>query len=74
MKLKNRSTTKASIQGADLEEVQDFKYLGIYISTDSDIEREIPTRIGLAAAAFNKIRNIWKSSLLQTETKQKILR
>ena len=74
MKLKNRSATKTSIRGADLEEVQDFKYLGSYISADSDIEREISTRIGLAAAAFNKLRNIWKSSLLQTKTKLKIYR
>ena len=74
MKLKNRSATKTSIQGADLEEVQNFKYLGSYISADSDIEREISTRIGLAAAAFNKLRNIWKSSLLQTKTKLKIYR
>ena len=74
MKLKNKSATKTSIRGADLEEVQDFKYLGSYISADSDIEREISTRIGLAAAAFNKLRNIWKSSLLQTKTKLKIYR
>ena len=74
MKLKNRSATKTSIRGADLEKVQDFKYLGSYISADSDIEREISMRIGLAAAAFNKLRNIWKSSLLQTKTKLKIYR
>ena len=61
MKLKNRSTTNMSIQGADLEEVQDFKYLGICISADNGIEREISPRIGLAAAAFYKLRNIWKS-------------
>ena len=53
MKLKNRSATKSSIRGTELEGVQDSKYLGRYISADSDIEREIPTRIGLAAAAFN---------------------
>ena len=74
MKLKNRSATKSSIRGTELEEVKDFKYLGSYISADSDIEREISTRIGLAAAAFNKLRNISKSSLLQTNTKLTIYR
>ena len=74
MQLKNRSATKTIIRGADLEEVQDFKYLGSYISADSDIQQEISMRIWLAAAAFNKLRNIWKSSLLQTTTKLKIYR
>ena len=61
-------------RGADLEEVQNFRYLGSYISSDSNIEQEISTRLELATAAFNKLRNIWKSSFLNTKTKLKIYR
>ena len=74
MKLKNRSTTKTIVPNVELEEVQDFKYLGSYISTDSNIEKEISTRIGLAAQAFNRLQSIWKSTALQTKTKLKIYR
>ena len=67
---------KTSIRGADLDYVQDFKYFGCYISTDSDIEREISTMNRVCSSSFqcNKVRNIWKSSLLQTKIKLKIYR
>ena len=45
---------------------------GQYISADSNIEKEISIRIGLAAQAFNRLRNIWKSTSLQTKTKLRI--
>ena len=72
MKAKNKSSKKTEVQGRELEEVQHFKYLGSYISADSNIEKEVSTRIGLAAQAFNRLQNIWKSSALRTTTKLKI--
>ena len=51
-----RSTTKYTVRNVELEEVQRFKYLGSYISADSNIEKEISTGIGLAAQAFNSLR------------------
>jgi len=59
-------------RATELEEVQHYKYLGSYISADSNIEKEISTRIGLAAQAFNRLRNVWKSTSLQTKTKLRI--
>ena len=38
MRAKNKSTHKICIGDTELEEVQHFKYLGSYISTDSNIE------------------------------------
>ena len=74
MKLKDRSTTKTIVRNVELEEVQDFRYLGSYISTDSNIEKEVSTRIGLAAQAFNRLQSIWKSTALQTKLKLEIYR
>ena len=54
--------------------MQHFKYLGSYISADSDIGKEISTRIGIATQAFKRLQNIWKSSVLGTSTKLKIYR
>ena len=48
--------------------------MGSYISADGDIEKEVSTRIGMAAQAFNKLQNVWKSSTLSTSTKLKIYR
>ena len=59
MKAKNRSNRKIEIRGQELEEVEHIKYLGSYISADSDIEKEISSRIGQAASAFNKLQRIW---------------
>ena len=48
-----------TVEGEPLEEVKDFKYLGSYISSDSNIGKEVSTRIGLAAQAFKKLNDIW---------------
>jgi hypothetical protein len=72
MRAKNKSTRRICIGDTELEEVQHFMYLGSYISADSNIEKEISTRIGLAAQAFDRLRNIWKSTSLQTKTKLRI--
>ena len=56
-KSKMTKLKKTIVRNVELEEVQDFKYLGSYISTDSNIE-EISTRIGLAAQAFNRVQSI----------------
>uniref|UniRef100_K7EXS9 DUF6451 domain-containing protein n=1 Tax=Pelodiscus sinensis TaxID=13735 RepID=K7EXS9_PELSI len=74
MKLRTTNTDKTTVMGEELEEVNDFRYLGSYISADSNIDKEISARIALAAQAFQKLNNIWKSSLLQTRTKLKIYR
>ena len=37
MKMKNKSNAKIKVQGEELEEVEHFKYLGSYISVDSNI-------------------------------------
>ena len=72
MKAKNKSKLPVTVEGEPLEEVKDFKYLGSYISSDSNIDKEVSTRIGLAAQAFKKLNNIWKSTTLSTKTKLRI--
>lgn len=42
------------------------------ISAESNIKKEIFSRIGLATQAFNRLQNIWKSSVLNTNFKLKI--
>ena len=55
-----------------LEKVNNFTYLGSKMSTTGDTTPEISTRIALAANAFNRLSNIWKSKTLRKRTKLKI--
>ena len=72
MRVKTKSHHAVTVRGESLETVEDFKYLGSIISADSNIEREISSRIGQAAYAFRKLNNIWKSTSIHTKTKLKI--
>ena len=49
MKAKTKFQEPVTVEGKPLEEVKHFKYLGSFISSDSNIEKEVSTRIGLAA-------------------------
>lgn len=43
------------------EEIDEFKYLGHYISKDGTTEKEIITSIGSAAVAFKALNNVGNS-------------
>lgn len=49
------------LDGQRVDNVTVFKYLGSFITTDSNIEKEVQTRITLASAAFQRMGPIWKS-------------
>ena len=72
MRAKSRFQEPVTVEGKPLEEVKHFKYLGSFNSSDSNIEKEVSTRIGLAAQAFKKLNNIWKSSTIEFKTKLRI--
>ena len=71
MKVKTKSSQKTHANGVEIEEIDNFKYLGSYITTNGSINMEISTRLAMAAQAFNKLGKIWKSSSLQLRTKLK---
>ena len=50
-----------------LQQVSNFKYLGVNISSDGTIERELSARIQKASGAFNQLSNIWKNRNIQTK-------
>ena len=45
------------LNGEPLEQVTRFKYLGSWITEDARSDEEIRTRVGMAKAAFGKIKN-----------------
>ena len=52
-----------TMDGEQLEEVADFKYLGATLSKDGTCVAEIRTRIALATAAMAKLTRLWKSNI-----------
>jgi hypothetical protein len=55
--------------GTHIKVVEDFCYLGSYISNNSSCEEDIKVRIGKAAASFGRLSNIWNSKTVsQTVT------
>ena len=62
---------KNSIQltGEDIEDVEQFTYLGSVVSRDGGTDRDIKSRIGKATAAFKTLRPIWTSQVISVKTK-----
>ena len=65
----NTEGTITAQNGCDLEQVNDFNYLGSKIISS---ENDIQVRIGSAWSALNKLTPIWKSNL-DVSTKREFL-
>jgi hypothetical protein len=65
-------TVDITVEGSLVQQVSDFTYLGVIISSDGTIDRELSARIGKASGAFNQLVNIWKNRNIQTNTKIRI--
>ena len=52
--------------------VDAFAYLGSVINKEGDTEEDVKSRVQKARGAFIKLKNIWKSEQLKTETKIRI--
>jgi len=50
--------------GSDIEKVDDFCYLGGYISHNGSCEKDVRVRIGKATALFGKMRKVWKNKCI----------
>ena len=60
------------IYGEDIDDVQDFTYLGSKMTADGNVEIEVKVRIRKARHAFSLLRQTWKSRKLSTKTKLRI--
>ena len=66
------STINITINGTNVEQVSEFKYLGAIICGDGSLDRELTARIQKASGAFNTLGNIWTSRSIQISTKIRI--
>ena len=61
---------KTTIAGRNLEEVDNFKYLGSLLTNDGSCSKEIRTRIAMGKAAFEKEKRLLTGKLNMTLKKR----
>ena len=56
-----------------VEQVHEFKYLGSWVDYTGEVQNEVKRRNGMANAAFNKIKPVWKSKKCSIALKLQLL-
>jgi len=64
--------TDIQVTVSDIEKVDDFCYLGSYISHNGSCEKDVRVRIGKATAVFGKMRKIWKNKCISLKVKMSL--
>src|SRR6218665_1243138 len=70
---KGEGEINITIDGETLEQVDRFRYLGDFITSDGRCETEIKTRIGMAKNAFNQRKELLSKSL-NKDIKKRIIK
>lgn len=64
--------TKIQLEGSDIEEVEEFVYLGATVTSTGG--EDMSARLGKAQAVFYNLKNIWGNSQLSINTKLKVFK
>ena len=62
-------TNRITLDGEALEDVKTFTYLGSIIDEHGESDADVRARIGKGRAAYLRLKNIWNSQQLSTNTK-----
>ena len=65
----NNTVSALTVNGTDIEHVDNFQYLESYMSNDGNVTYDMCTRIGKASSVFRRVRPIWRSSTISKNTK-----
>ena len=69
LRLSTSNTEKVQVDGQDIEEVENFVYLGANVSNKGGTEDDIKARLGKVRVAYNKLDKFWKNSQFTIKTK-----
>ena len=72
MKVKTRKGGTVSIEGEDIEEVDQFTYLGSIMERTGGTDADIRTRISKARQFFAMLKPVWKSTAFTENIKIRI--
>ncbi|VDP81799.1 unnamed protein product [Schistosoma curassoni] len=68
----NTACTNPVTIDENLEDVKAFTYLGSIIDEHGGFDADVKAQIGKARAAYSRLKNIWNSKQLSTNTKVRI--
>ena len=74
MMITNAWNERSDIQaaGSDTEKVDDFCYLGSYMSYNGSCEKDVRVRIGKATSVFGKMKRTWKNKCISLKVKMRL--
>ena len=72
MNKKNKNQKKLNVDGEDLEEVEEFVYIGSVINNKGGTEQDVRTRIKKAQIAFGILNKVWRTNNISNRIKIRI--
>jgi hypothetical protein len=72
MRINTTQTDKLTIRDTEVENVEQFTYLGSIISTTGGTDEDIKARKRKAQQAFAMLKSVWRSTTLRTSTKLRL--
>lgn len=63
-----------SVEGEQLEQVSEFRYLGCNITDNSECKKEIRNRLAMGSAVVSRLSEVWKSRSLNISTKKRLVK
>jgi hypothetical protein len=72
-KYENVSDSGITLKGNQIKQVENFKYLGTWITNDGKCDKEIKARIAMAKETFYKLTNIFHNHNIRLSTKLNVL-
>ena len=74
MAIGDQTQDTVNVDGTEVERVQDFNFLGSYITAEGESRKEIDRRIGIGPSAVGKLQAKWRDSSITRNMKLQILR
>ena len=74
LRMHTRVTQPVQLYGEDIEDVEEFIYLGSVMSSDGSSDAEVQARLAKARNAFRTLRNFWRNGNISKKTKLRIFK
>ena len=74
MRMNSKNQDRVTIDGQDIEDVEEFTYLGATICKEGGGMKDIKNRISKARGAFVRLKKTWRSSNISRKTKLKLFK
>ena len=60
------------IRGTEVENVEDFCYLGSWLSTNGNCDKDCQIRIGKASNVFGRLQDVWRNKHISLKVKVRL--